>query len=211
MYAGWVSLASDSGTSPQRGLHEPLVSQQTFDAVQTILNGRSVTSAPRRKFNPALPLKVLIKCALCGVPLTGGEPKGRTKKYRRYWCRTTGCRAVKLAAKKLEAEFVTLLTQLRAADDVVSRFPALAAKAWTNRHGDAEKAMNRLKKRREEHQNLNRALLKAKLLGEVAQPEYEQAKKDGETPEQEGVRCRVPFSHFIISSSSGCMASAQMP
>ena len=63
VYAGWVSLPSDENFEPVRGLHEPLIDQETFDRVQAILDGRTRSIAPRRKFNPALSAPH----ALCGM------------------------------------------------------------------------------------------------------------------------------------------------
>jgi DNA invertase Pin-like site-specific DNA recombinase len=48
IYAGWVSLPSDSDTAPVRGLHKPIVAQDLFDRVQHILNGRKPPVVARR-------------------------------------------------------------------------------------------------------------------------------------------------------------------
>jgi L-malate glycosyltransferase len=87
LYAGWVTLPSDDTLDPVRGLHEPLVSQELSDDVQAVLAGRSPGAAPKRKLNPAFPLKHFVKCDSCGVPLTGGFCVGRSKRYAYYWCR----------------------------------------------------------------------------------------------------------------------------
>jgi hypothetical protein len=53
LYAGWVTLASDEQFEPVRDLHEPLVTQETFDRVQAVLDGRRPGSAPKCKLNPS--------------------------------------------------------------------------------------------------------------------------------------------------------------
>jgi site-specific DNA recombinase len=175
LYCGWVTVPSAEGFEPVRGLHEPIVSEELFNEVQLVLSGKKPTAAPRRKHNPALPLKCFIKCEVCGTPLTGGFAKGRTKKYARYWCRKKNCRAVKLSKEQLEKEFVAMLGRLRPDADSVSAFPKVAAKVWAQKQGDIEKAAKKLAARLEEQKKLKAELLKAKLRGEVSQADYTEA------------------------------------
>jgi site-specific DNA recombinase len=72
LYAGWVTMPSDDTFEPVRGLHEPIISQELFDEVQAILDGRKPTPTPKRKVNPDFPLKCFVRCDACGTPLTGG-------------------------------------------------------------------------------------------------------------------------------------------
>jgi site-specific DNA recombinase len=178
LYAGWVTLPSDSDFARVQGLHESIVSQEMFNCVQAVLDGRKATPAPRRKFNPALPLKHLIRCASCDTPLTGGLVKGRTKKYARYWCRKPGCRAVKLPSDQLETEFIGLLRRLRPSANTKSEFPKVAERIWATTQGDIEKRTKLLATRLEDCTRLKRQLLTAKLRGEVSQPDYEGANDD---------------------------------
>lgn len=123
LYSGFVTLPSDPDFERVKGLHEAIVEQDTFDRVQSNLDGRKPTAAPKRKINPLLPLKCLVRCESCGTPLTGGLAKGRSKKYPRYWCRKEGCRAVKLSSSQLETEFLALLARLKPTQETVAAFP----------------------------------------------------------------------------------------
>src|ERR1035437_3711552 len=107
LYAGWVTLPSEPNVQPVRGLHEPLVSQETFDRVQAVLHGKKPPMSPRRKTNPDFPLRRLVRCEACGTPLTGAYCKGRGGRYPRYWCRQEGCRKVLAPKANLESEFQT--------------------------------------------------------------------------------------------------------
>jgi site-specific DNA recombinase len=175
LYAGWVTLPSDESFEPVRGLHEPIINQETFDRVQSILDGRTPSVSPKRKFNPALPLKCLMHCLACGTPLTGGFAKGRNKTYPRYWCRKKGCRSVKVSSANLEAEFIKFLSRISLNPDIVSIFPKVAAKVWADSQGDWERTSKRLTDRLEDQKRLKGELLKAKLRGEVSQADYEEA------------------------------------
>jgi site-specific DNA recombinase len=178
LYAGWVTLPSDESFEPVRGLHEPLTSQDTFDRVQAILDGRKLTAAPKRKFNPAFPLKCLVRCALCDTPLTGGSCTGRTKEYGRYWCRNRTCRAVKLSAERLEKEFLALMRRLKPDAQTVSQFPKIAARIWAEKQGDSEKQARKLQARIEDQKMLKGALRTAMLRGTVSEDEYKEGNAD---------------------------------
>ena len=178
LYAGWVTLPSDESFEPVRGLHEPLISQDTFDRVQAILDGRKLTAAPKRKFNPAFPLKCLVRCAACDTPLTGGSCKGRTKEYGRYWCRNRTCRVVKLSAERLEREFLALMRRLKPDVQTISQFPKIAARIWAEKQGDAEKQARKLQARIEDRKKLKGALRNAMLRGTVSEDEYKEGNAD---------------------------------
>ena len=158
------------------GLHDALITEELFNRVQQVMNGKKASVAPKRKHNPRLPLKWFVKCAGCGTPLTGGFPRGRGQKtYGRYWCRRTECKATKVSKMKLEAEFLALLQRLQPNEATVASFPRIAAKVWAQKRGNAEVEGKRLMSKREDIRQLKSALLKAKLRGEVSNADYQQA------------------------------------
>jgi site-specific DNA recombinase len=176
IYAGWVY--SSSVAAPVQGLHAPIVCQELFDTVQRVLSGRKLSSAPKRKHNPAFPLKHFVKCGVCGTPLTGGMNKGKLKHYANYWCRNSECRAVKVPKPVLESEFIEHLRTLLPDAATIAQFPAIAADVWARRQGDASAATKRLAARLEEQQKLKSELLRAKLRGEVTHADYAQGNAD---------------------------------
>jgi site-specific DNA recombinase len=174
LYAGWITLPSDPTFEPVRGLHQPIVTQETFDRVQDVLDGRRPSIAPKRKFNPELPLKHFVKCDHCGKPITGGFPRGRSKRYGHYWCYQQDCKAIKVRKEQLETEFVAKLKTLRPKNDTLADFPKVAATVWNSKQGDMEKKRTKLLAQLEDHRALKSELLKAKLRGEVSQKDYEE-------------------------------------
>jgi site-specific DNA recombinase len=175
LYAGFVKLPSDPTFEPVKGLHEAIVSEEMFDRVQAILDGRRPSIVPKKKINPLLPLKCLVRCESCGTPLTGGLARGRSKKYPRYWCRKQGCRAVKMSSTQLEDEFLALLGRLRANPETIAAFPKIAARAWQEKQGDSERESQRLTTRLEEQKRLKHELLKMRMRSELSREEFEQA------------------------------------
>ena len=175
LYAGWITLPSDPTFEPVKGLHKPLVTQELFDRVQDVLDGRRISVAPKRKFNPELPLKFFVKCEACGTPITGGFAQGRSKKkYGHYWCRKPKCRAVKVRKEQLEGEFISKLRTLQPKGNTLADFPNVAAKVWNSKQGDFEKQRAKLLAQLQEYRALKSELLKSKLRGEVSQVDYEE-------------------------------------
>ena len=175
LYAGWVTLPSDDNFEPVRGLHEPLVTQELFDRVQAILDGRKPSSAPKRKLNPAFPLKCFVKCDSCGLPLTGGFCSGRTKSYAYYWCRNRNCRAVKLRGEQMEAEFLALVRRLSPETQDLPSFQKMVAEEWAAQQGNSEKEAKRLDARLEEQRRRKRKLLESMLDGTISKETYGEA------------------------------------
>jgi len=161
-----------------KGLHEPLVSEELFSKVQDVLGGRKPSVAARKRHNPALPLKWFVRCATCGTPLTGGFSTGKNKarKYGHYWCRNKNCRAVLVSNEKLESDFLALLRRLEPDKAVIASFPSVAAYVWAQKQGDAETSTKRLLTKLDSLKRLK--LLRAKLRGEVAQGDYQQANRE---------------------------------
>ena len=176
IYAGWVY--SSSVPEPVKGLHAPIVSQELFDDVQGVLCGRKLSSAPKRKHNPAFPLKHFVKCGVCGTPLTGGMNKGKLKHYPNYWCRNSDCRAVRVSKPVLESEFIEHLRTLLPDAATLAQFPAIAAEVWTRRQGDSSMTTKELTARLVEQKKLKAELLRVRLRGEVSQLDYAQANAD---------------------------------
>src|SRR5262249_21346704 len=156
-----------------KGLHEALISEETFSQVQQVLSGRKPTMAARKKLNPNFPLKAFVKCGECGTPLTGGSAKGRHKRYDHYWCRNSACKATKIRREKLEREFLLLLNRLQPNAEAASSFPKIAGRVWAQKQGDANSEVKRLNAKLDDAKLLKSELLKQKLRGDIQQRDYE--------------------------------------
>jgi site-specific DNA recombinase len=78
------------------GVHEALISEGLFQHVQDILQGRRlILRLQGVKLHECLPLKGLLKCAMCERNLTGSAFKGRNGLYYYYHAQNSygcGCR-----------------------------------------------------------------------------------------------------------------------
>src|SRR6266566_6415733 len=88
------------------------VSQDTFDRVQAIIEGRIQVTGPRQRTRPDFPLKGIVRCEACGRPLTASWSRGRDGRYAYYHC-WRHCRAVNVTKAKLEGLFADELKELQ--------------------------------------------------------------------------------------------------
>ncbi len=173
VYAGWVCPPSMPNVKV-KGLHRPIVSQELFDAVQRVLDGKRPITAPKRKINPAFPLRGLVRCAACEKPLTAAMCRSRSgKRYGYYYCRQNGCRAVKsVQTQMLEGQFLELLSSLRPQQPMSKDFPKIVAEVCRVRMQESFKRARLLASQIESSRKMKDELLRAKLKGEVPQEDY---------------------------------------
>ena len=175
LYAGWVTLPSDPSVEPARGLHEPLVSQETFDRVQAILHGKKPPVTPRLKSNPEFPLRRIVRCHACGKPLTGAYCTGRSGRYARYWCREKDCRAVSMPKTHLESEFQTFLGRVQVHCEPATDFSKIAARVWQAKQGDSDRELRQLQSQLEEQKKHKAGLLTLRMEQENTRAEFDEA------------------------------------
>jgi hypothetical protein len=178
LYAGWVV----SGDVRVKGLHEPLVSQQVFDAVQEVLgpdiSRHLLTGKPERKpYQKArldFPLRQFVSCAKCGRGLTAGYNRGRTNRYAFYFCYTPTCRAVSIRAEDLHLFFKNLLERHQPTQEALLKgFPEMAAGRWAAMCEGVASTMRKLTQRQHDITTQNNAALDKMLKGTIAEKAYQ--------------------------------------
>jgi len=108
VYCGLIPVRYTSGerdTVP--GVHEALISIQTYYEVQDIINTKRRVSNRKEDLKAAFFLRVFLICPLCGRMLTGSFAKGL---YPYYHCRNK-CRA-RISAVLLNSNYERKLRQL---------------------------------------------------------------------------------------------------
>ena len=111
LYAGVIDVA-EYGVRGKRGDFDPLVNESTFYRVQSVLSGRTPSTAPQLRSHPDFPLRGFVRCESCGRGLTGSWSKGRREYYAYYHCRP-GCHATNVTKAKLEGLFADELARLQ--------------------------------------------------------------------------------------------------
>ena len=115
-YAGWVTALRSKDRSI-RGLHQPLVSDETFDRVQEIRGWRTRVTKPGRP-SPDYLLRKILLCERCGQRMHG--TRGSRAGVRRYQCSTRrrggDCAQPMVQAEPLEAQLVAWLRRFSVDD-----------------------------------------------------------------------------------------------
>ena len=90
LYYGKIFIAKfqDEEAHLVQGQHEPLISEELFHTVQSVLDGNKRAERPNTKIlsDANLPLRGFLVCPDCGRNLTGSASKGRKNHYYYYHC-----------------------------------------------------------------------------------------------------------------------------
>jgi site-specific DNA recombinase len=113
-----------------RGNFDALVAEDVFNRVQAILEGRALTATPHQRNHPDFPLRLFVRCAECGTPITGSRSKGRTRLYPYYRCRNNKCHSVKMTKEQFERHFVDYLGGLRPKLEYLRLFREIILDVW---------------------------------------------------------------------------------
>jgi site-specific DNA recombinase len=169
LYAGWVV----SGDVRVKGLHEPLVTQQVFDAVQEVLTGKPERK-PYQKARLDFPLRQFVSCGKCGRGLTAGYNRGRTNRYAFYFCYTPTCRAVSIRAEDLHLLFKNLLERHQPTQEALLKgFPEMTAGRWAAMCEGVASTMRKLTQRQHDITTQNNAALDKMLRGTITEKAYQ--------------------------------------
>ena len=170
VYSGWVV----SGDLRARGNHEPIISEELFDAVQKRLKGKG---SSHKQLNEDFPLRGVARCAKCGKLLTGGWVKGRSDRYARYWCWTSGCRAIGISRDDLHRQFVGLLSLMEPTAELLAQLPGRIAAQWRARNERIAADEKRLTARLADQAALNQKAIVAKVNNEISAEDFDIVKQ----------------------------------
>ena len=109
-------------------MHDPLVAETLFYAVQDILDGRKRNYRLKVASNATLPLRGFLLCPKCQRVLTGSASKGHSKYYSYYHC-TDGCSS-RFPAENVNGLFIQELKKYTPRPEVAGLFKALVMEAW---------------------------------------------------------------------------------
>ena len=128
------------GTQP--GIHQPCVSEATFNKVQLVLQGKKPTTSPYQRNRPELPLRRFLRCPECNHSLTGSGVRNRYGRlYHYYWCT---CGFVNVSADRAHKEFVELLKSLQTDAPLNKSFVESLRTNWEAKHGDSSIVVTKL-------------------------------------------------------------------
>ncbi len=146
VYAGYVE-APKWGVSVRNGQHEGLISFETYQKVQDVLEGRKRRYPARKDHNEDFPLRGFVACDCCGNGMTAAWSKGKYRRYAYYRCMTRGCEAMSKSVPraKMEDGFAEILKALEPAESFFELAKAMLRDAWDRRFSIAQSEKTALK------------------------------------------------------------------
>lgn len=118
-----------------KGLHTPIISLEEFNKIQLIRRGKHKATDNYQRNNPLFPLRGLVLCGNCGKKLSASSPKGRTKKYPKYHCKTNQC-LHSIPEETMHDKFVSLLKNITPSKAILKLFNEIVKDAWREYYQD---------------------------------------------------------------------------
>jgi site-specific DNA recombinase len=165
-YAG--ILTSPTYKEEVQGQHRPMVSLEQFYKVQNILDGRCVNkkalNVKKFRTDKAFPLRRVVKCANCGIGLTAGWSKGRSKHYPYYRC-AGGCKTTSIPAKKLDDTVVELLQKITPKKECLELFTQYVIEEYEQRLKTLKSARNKADDEIQRLIDMRKVLVEKNMMG----------------------------------------------
>lgn len=94
VYCGIVTVPENKDEELQfvKGVHEPLISEELFHRVQSILCNKRQQRGTKEIVKSLFPLRGFLICPLCQRTLTASRSKGKYSSYPYYHCTTVRCK-----------------------------------------------------------------------------------------------------------------------
>ena len=160
IYTGYF----DYNGATYQGDHQPLISEELWEQVQAVLDGRGKRRPKKRHHRFAF--SGLIRCGHCGCALVGEKKKGR---YVYYHC--TGhkgkCPEKYTREEVLEQEFVRLLEGISFSQEVLEWITKALRESFREAQAFHSEAITRLKKRYRRLEERLEAMYIDKLDGRI--------------------------------------------
>ena len=139
-----------------KGIHEPLIDEETFFKVQDILDGKK-RNAPKltgtKRIHPDLFLRKFLICPKCGHALTGAGSKGNGGRYYYYFC-CHDHKHLNMRAENMNDMFVKYVGTLKPNETVLQLYEQILADIRDEGNKDKKAEVERLKKDLAEQEKL---------------------------------------------------------
>ena len=138
------------------GIHTPLVTEELFDRVQDILDGKRKHKPKLTKpIKPEFYLRKHLVCPICGRSITGAFSTGGSgQKYPYYFCPESG-KHLRMSADKVNSKFIEYIHSLRPKDSTIDLYMNIVNDL---RKDELQEVNNEIKKLRNELTEIERKI-----------------------------------------------------
>ena len=174
-YAGYVYINDREGWT--RGIFEPLVPLELFEAVQARLRrDRKAQSKPRFRVREEFPLRSFIRCSKCDHAITASLSRSKSgKRYGYYRCFQKGCRGLNVRREQLEERFIELLASLVPSEDFMKAFMSSARRIHSERREKLEERIRDYMKLRDSLRSRQQKLIDMFLDEKIGQAVFQKS------------------------------------
>ncbi len=160
-----------------KGAFEPIISESLFAKCQSDYMKSSQTS-PRSGNNPLFPLRRLIVCDECGVPLTGSISKGRHgKEYSYYHHHDRNCQKTKSLPKEtFEQQFIEYLDGISPDGEYEKLFKAIVLDIWKNNYKKIDEENAKIRLRIARFENARQKIFDFHRMGKYTDEDFQEQK-----------------------------------
>ena len=164
-----------------QGQHAPMVTEAQFYRVQAVLDGRNtninVPLARRNPDNPDFPLRRIVKCSGCDVPLTGGWSKGHTKRYAYYFCKNWCGATPSTPVEVLETALIKRLGTISLTDKTLELLSAYLRRTYYKRLATMQKRRAEADTELQKAYTLRQGLIEKNIQGIYSDDVYKEQNK----------------------------------
>lgn len=161
-------LTSEKYPEEVRGQHLPMVTEELFYRVQAVIDGRNtnihVPIARRNIDNAEFPLRRIVKCGICGNPVTGGWSKGKKARYAYYRCQK-GCKVPSINAYKVNNATLEFLSSIAPTKQALDTFISLLRRTYYQRVAQLQKRKEQADVELKRLHEMRQALIQKNLSG----------------------------------------------
>jgi site-specific DNA recombinase len=161
IYCGKIRIKAfkDEPEDVVQGIHEPIISEELFYEVQSVLDGKKKAKTKYALVNDEYTMRGHLICPKCGKTLTGSSALGNGGKYFYYHC-TKGCKE-RHKSDGVHNAFEIWLNDISIKPEIASLYLAIMDDVFKTNEGDREAEVKKFEKLiSENQQTLDRAVKK---------------------------------------------------
>lgn len=134
-----------------QGQHEPIITEELFEKVQDVLDGRGRKYRSKIQTRSEFPLRGFLICPKCGKILTGSKSKGCTRYYAYYHCRK-GC-SYRIQTQEMSDALEQELQGYIPSEEILDVFHVLIAETYNDLTSDIQASKRQLSGQVKDYEN----------------------------------------------------------
>lgn len=163
------------------GVHEAIIDNETFFAVQDIIEGRKKKLPNKfQTIRDEFPLRGFLTCSQCGRTLTASSSRGKMGTLFYYYHCNKGCKE-RYKASLVNEEFEKLLETITVNDLNINLFSAILKKGLKDRNNSVRTFLEEIQKNIAKQKQRLKNAKEMVMDGEITSADYKEMKYETET------------------------------